>query len=167
MSPVWPQGRSVSYFTFAENVACYDLAEGLGANGYFVFSGYDLYAGRYDFMYHTIAKFKEYLQKEIAAIKQLIGTKGRFTLALPVAASSHEYETYTPGEHCGPACTPFTSGIKMVDYTNAFFDVLEADPLFRVKEGGQFAGLALWSWSFVESYPSMRVRVAAACFHCG
>ena len=50
--------------------------------------------GAYDFTYNSPSQFKSNLAKEVAAIKDVIGSSGKFSLAIPIAASCHEYEAY-------------------------------------------------------------------------
>merc|ERR1719473_1261168 len=84
--------------------------------------------------------------KEIPEISRAIGNTGKFSIALPIGASCHE-------------CQQYDSGLTMAQYVNLWMDVLN-DPqwgeLFKLKEGGQFLGVSLWSWSYDMTYPPMR-----------
>jgi hypothetical protein len=163
-----PQGRSVSYFTFAHAQST-KFTSLLGDNGYYVFSGYDLFPkpGDGGFMYNNVTEFADKLRREITYMRPVIGDKGKFTLALPIGASCHEYEQYRPmqGKGCGPACEALTSGITMDQYVQAWFDVL-LDPattkatngLFCLskEDDSQFLGMSLWSYSYQMTYPPMK-----------
>jgi hypothetical protein len=166
----FPQGRTVSYFTFAHNHKP-SFMDDLGPNGYFVFSGYDLadqiWPADPTFKYNTIPTYKTRLRQEITYIRPLIGYTGKFTMAFPMAASCHEYEQYVPmkGQGCGPACTPYTNTVRMIDYVNAIFEVLldpattnSTDSVFCLDEanGGQFLGLSWWTWTYTMTYPPMK-----------
>lgn len=163
-----PKGRSISYFTFAHDQSP-AFTKLLGANGYFVFSGYDLFPkpGDGGFMFNNVTEFADKLRREITYIRPVIGDTGKFTLALPIGASCHEYEQYVPmkGKGCGPACQPLVSGITMDQYVQAWFDVL-LDPEVTKSTNGlfclskedqsQFLGMSLWSYSYQMTYPPMK-----------
>lgn len=162
-----PAGRTVAYFTFAHNHKP-SFTTSLGPNGYYVFSGYDLWPKPADggFMYNSPAEFADNLRQEITYIRPVIGTTGHFTFALPLGASCHEYEQYVPmkGNGCGPACEALTAPYKMHQYAQAAFDVL-LDPkitaatknLFCLKHGSsQFLGISWWSYSYQMTYPPMK-----------
>jgi hypothetical protein len=163
-----PEGRTTSFFTFAHAIRDDFKDTVLGKNGYFVFSGYDLNPIEFDpvtgnepFKPNSPEVFRANLMKEIPEIKRAIGSNGKFSIALPLGASCHEYEQYSPmhGDGCGPACEAYDSGAKMKDYVQVWMDVLN-DPqwgdLFKLREGGQFLGVSLWSWSYDMTYPPMR-----------
>lgn len=165
----WPNGRGASYFTFAHSQSYHFSKEVLGANGYFVFSGYDLYPKPEDggFMYNNVTEFGQKLRYEINYIRPAIGNDGRFAMALPFAASCHEYEQYKPmhGNGCGPACEPLTNTALMHEYVQEAFNVI-LDPattkatggLFCLNETGksQFIGLSWWTWTHEMTYPPMK-----------
>jgi len=156
-----PEGRTTSYFTFAHRTRTDFKDTVMGKNGYFVFSGYDLKPKSLDFEYNTVAEFGANLESEIPEIRRAIGTTGKFTLAVPIAASCHEYEHYVPmhGEGCGPACQEYDSGATMDQYVQKMMDIV-TDPknldLFTIKEGGQFLGLSFWVWTYDMTYPPMK-----------
>jgi len=164
-----PEGRTTSYFTFAHRTRTNFTQEIMGKNGYYVFSGYDLKPKNIAFEYNTVDDFKNNLLSEIPEIRRAINqdgkygayTQGKFTMAVPIAASCHEYEHYIPmhGEGCGPACQPYDSGFTMAQYVQGLFDVI-TDPkyidLFTYKEGGQFLGLSFWVWTYDMTYPPMK-----------
>mmetsp|Transcript_70102 Transcript_70102/g.169709 ORF Transcript_70102/g.169709 Transcript_70102/m.169709 type:complete len:500 (+) Transcript_70102:21-1520(+) len=165
----WPNGRSVSYFTFAHSQSMKFTTDVLGANGYYVFSGYDLYPKPEDggFMYNNVTEFGQKLRYELNFIRPVIGSVGHFTLALPFAASCHEYEQYKPmhGDGCGPACEPLTNSALMHEYVQEAFNVL-LDPATTRALGGvfcqskadasQFLGLSWWTWTHEMTYPPMK-----------
>jgi hypothetical protein len=164
-----PEGRTVSYFTFAHNTRDDFWKTIMGPNGYFVFSGYDLNPLGGDpsvpekdtFLYNNVTQFVKNLREEIPEITRAIKGGGKFTMALPIAASCHEYEHYVPmhGEGCGPACQPWNSGHTMDEYVQAAMDVVtssEWGDLFKIKEGGQFLGLSFWVWTYDMTYPPMK-----------
>jgi len=133
----------------------------MGKNGYFVFSGYDLKPKNLAFEYNTVEEFGKNLLSEIPEIRRAIGKTGKFTLAVPIAASCHEYEHYVPmhGDGCGPACQPYDSGATMAQYVQKLMDILTAPEnidLFTIKEGGQFIGLSFWVWTYDMTYPPMK-----------
>jgi len=165
----YPGGRTVSYFTFAHSQHMYFTTDVLGANGYYVFSGYDLFPSNEDggFMYNNVTEFGQKLRYEINFIRPVIGNVGRFTLAIPIAASCHEYEQYIPmhGDGCGPACVPQTNTALMQDYVQEAMNVL-LDPELTQATGGllclnetaksQFMGLSFWVWTHQMTYPPMK-----------
>jgi|EP00947_MAST-08B_sp_MAST-8B-sp1_P006531 hypothetical protein len=162
-----PNGRTVAYFTFAHNHKP-DFTTGLGPNGYYVFSGYDLFpkTGDGGFMYNSPDEFADRLRTEISYIRPVIGDTGHFTLALPLGASCHEYEQYVPmkGDGCGPACEPLTNTARMHEYAQKAFDVLldanttkATNGLFCLEDGkSQFLGITWWSYSYQMTYPPMK-----------
>merc|ERR1712086_15790 len=156
-----PQGRTTSYFTFAHRTRDDFHSTIMGDNGYFVFSGYDLNPKNLAFEYNTPAEFGANLRSEIPHIRRAMKGGGKFTMAVPIAASCHEYEHYVPmhGDGCGPACQPWDSGVKMSAYVQELFDIITAKEnvdLFTVKEGGQFIGLSFWVWTYDMTYPPMK-----------
>jgi len=159
-----PEGRTVSYFTFAHRTRDDFWTTLMAPNGYFVFSGYDLNPKSDDFMYNNVTEFQNNLIEEIPEIRRAIGSCGgqcKYTLAVPIAASCHEYEHYIPmhGEGCGPACQQFDTGITMGEYVQGMMDVLTATEnvdLFTIKPNGQFLGLSFWVWTYDMTYPPMK-----------
>jgi len=168
-----PQGRTTSYFTFAHRSHKVPgtpfQKEGsewnkiLGPNGYFVFSGYDLRPKNLAFEYNNVTEFGNNLRWEVEHIKDVYssGYTGKFTLALPIAASCHEYEHYVPmhGNGCGPACQPWNSGATMDQYVQEGMDIVtdsKYGDLFKIKEGGNFLGLSFWVWTYDMTYPPMK-----------
>merc|ERR1711966_226247 len=142
-----PFGRTTSYFTFAHRMRSTFYNESMGPNGIYVFSGYDLKPKNLAFEDNNVSEFAANFEAELAYIPQAIGPNGKFTIALPISASCHEYEQYIPmhGDGCGPACQPWDSGVKMKDYVAKMMDILTAKDnldLFTFKENGQFLGLS-------------------------
>lgn len=100
-------------------------------------------------------------------MRGVLGSTGRFTLALPLAASCHEYEQYVPmrGAGCGPACAARSNSAQMHEYVQEAFNVL-LDPATTNATGGlfclnataesQFLGLSLWTWTYGTTYPPMK-----------
>jgi hypothetical protein len=160
-----PAGRTTSYFTFAHRMDSGFYNRSLGDNGIYVFSGYDLKPKNLAFEYNNVSEFGTNLEEELTYIKAAIGSNGKFTLALPIAASCHEYEQYVPmhGDGCGPACQIWNPGkdlgITMDQYVQKAMDIV-TDPkwgdLFQIKEGGQFLGLSFWTWTYDMTYPPMK-----------
>jgi len=158
---IHPEGRTVSYFGFAHRMRDNFGETVLGKNGYFVFSGYDLFPHDDAFAPTTPDEFAANLQREIVDIRRAIKGGNKFTMAVPIAASCHEYEHYVPmhGEGCGPACQGYDTGVKMADYVQKMFDVITSDEnidLFTLQEGGQFLGLSFWTWTYDMTYPPMK-----------
>lgn len=156
-----PGGRTTSYFTFAHRTRDDFKDTIMGKNGYFVFSGYDLKPKNLAFEYNTVEEFGKNLISEIPEIRRAIGKTGKFTLAVPIAASCHEYEHYIPmhGDGCGPACQAYDSGATMAQYVQKLMDILTAPEnidLFTITEGGQFIGLSFWVWTYDMTYPPMK-----------
>ena len=165
----FPAGRTISYFTFAHRMDYTFTTDVLGPNGYYVFSGYDLFPKPQDggFMYNNVTQFGQKLRYEINFIRPAIGSTGKFTLALPFAASCHEYEQYVPmhGEGCGPACTPQDNPAKMHEYVQEAFNVI-LDPATTNATGGlfclnqtansQFLGISYWVFTHQMTYPPMK-----------
>lgn len=170
-----PTGRGVSYFCFAHsiyenngNVTPSPFNDVLGPNGYYVFSGYDLDPKPEDggFMYNTPDEFKQRLAAEVPYFRKVLGKEGKFTMALPVGASCHEYEAYKPNATgCGEACDAQNSTFTMDQYVDAAFDLLldpqttkDTDGIFCMSEklDSQFLGISWWSWSYQMTYPPMK-----------
>jgi hypothetical protein len=164
-----PSGRTTSYFTFAHRTRDDFTKTIMGDNGYYVFSGYDLRPKNLAFEYNNVTEFGNNLKWEIESIHRVTkaDANAKFTLAVPIAASCHEYEHYVPmhGDGCGPACQPYDSGATMDQYVAELFKVLRMegpnkgvnnDGLFTVKEGGQFLGLSFWVWTYDMTYPPMK-----------
>jgi len=156
-----PGGRTTSYFTFAHRTRDDFHKTIMGDNGYFVFSGYDLNPKNLAFEYNTPEEFGANLKEEIPHIRRAMKGGGKFTMAVPIAASCHEYEHYVPmhGDGCGPACQPYDSGSTMEDYVQVLMNIITADEnidLFTIKEGGQFLGLSFWVWTYDMTYPPMK-----------
>jgi hypothetical protein len=172
-----PKGKTVSYFTFAHRMTPDSVGgyfnDMLGDNGYYVFSLYDLAPKKEDggFMYNTVDEFKQRMETEMksipVAIKRTDGTLQKFTLALPIGASCHEYEEYVPmkGNGCGDACQPQTNPQTMKDYVTGWMDILTSDDTAKLYPGlfcvnkakdSAFLGLSLWSYSYQMTYPPMK-----------
>ena len=134
-----PNGRFISTFTFAESVTD-DLLTALGTNGVLAVSGYDLYPDNVDTRFNTPAEYGKKLQKQVEATIAITGgvqgvsgvdpvCRIPWLLGLPVAASAHEYKTYTPNPaHCGPACTLYNNPADMADYVKAAFAFVRTRP---------------------------------------
>jgi len=167
-----PQGRTTSYFTFAHRTRDDFYKTVFNENSYFVFSGYDLRPKSDSFEYNNVTEFGNNLEWEINGggpevpqrkfnIRTATKSGAKFTLALPIAASCHEYEHYVPmhGDGCGPACQPWDSGVKMADYVQKMMDVLTAKhniDLFHFDKNPQFLGLSFWVWTYDMTYPPMK-----------
>jgi hypothetical protein len=172
-----PKGRSVSYFTFAHRMTPSSpggyFNDALGPNGYYVFSLYDLAPkpGDGGFDFNTVVEFKERMVNEMKSIPVAIarkdGTNQKFTLALPIGASCHEYEAYVPmkGNGCGDACEPKLNNATMKDYVVGWMDILTSDETAKAYPGlfcvnkakdSAFLGLSLWSYSYQMTYPPMK-----------
>merc|ERR1711865_462305 len=96
--------------------------ESMGPIGIYVFSGYDLKPKNLAFEYNNVSEFAANFEEELTFIPQAIGPNGKFTIALPISASCHEY-------------------------VQAWMDILtdaKWGDLFKIKEGGQFIGLSFW-----------------------
>jgi len=147
-----PAGRALSLFAFPEALQGTGLVEALGPNGYIIVSGYDLYTPDMGdkSMYNTPASYKAKLQQEVDSIHSICGAAGvPFSLAIPISASTHEYEKYTPGKYCGDICTPHTNPSTMVDYVTAALDIVDGNPeVFQLSNSTSlFRGLSLWLWT--------------------
>jgi len=170
-----PTGRGVSYFSFAHsiyenngNITPSPFNQYLGPNGYYVFSAYDLDPKPEDggFMYNTPDEFADRFRAEIPYFRKVLGDEAKFTIALPVGASCHEYEHYRPNASgCGEACEPQDSGFTMDQYVDAAFEVLTDPKVTKATDGlfcfseehdSQFLGISWWSWSYQMTYPPMK-----------
>ena len=72
------------------------------------------------------AEYGAKLERQVNATLALVGPDCRlpWTLGIPVAASAHEYQSYSPSKyHCGPACRAFNNTATMADYVRAAFDL--------------------------------------------
>ena len=121
----------------------------MGDNGYFVFSGYDLNPKNDVFEYNNVTEFGNNLRTEIPKIRRAMKNGGKFTMAVPIAASCHKYEHHVPmhGDGCGPACQAYDSGVTMDQYVQEMMDIDTAPEnldVFTMKEGGQFLGFSFW-----------------------
>mmetsp|Transcript_11329 Transcript_11329/g.39475 ORF Transcript_11329/g.39475 Transcript_11329/m.39475 type:complete len:542 (-) Transcript_11329:33-1658(-) len=156
-----PSGRSLSFFTFAEGINGTDLLSALGPNGEVMISGYDLYPVDDNFTASTPAQYGANLKRQVAAVKAVLGTgpsAPKFSLGIPVAASTHEYEERIAGKYCGPRCANYTTGFHQDEYVQAAMEVILADPIFNMSAGAdsQFRGLAFWLFGgpgSTEEYP--------------
>jgi hypothetical protein len=164
-----PEGRTVSYFTFAHNTRDDFWKTIMGPNGYFVFSGYDINPQGGDpsvpekdsFLFSNVSQFGKNLEAEIPEIQRAIQGGGKFSLAIPISASCHEYEHYVPmhGDGCGPACQPWNSGATMAQYVQKAMDIItdaKWGETLKIKDGGQFLGLSFWVWTYDMTYPPMK-----------
>lgn len=152
VSERYPQGRAISLFAYPDALQGTGLASALGPNGYIVVSGYDLYTPDMGdkAMFNTPKEYAAKLQKEVNAIQEVCSAlRVPFSLAIPISASTHEYEKYTPGKYCGDICTSHQNPARMTDYFNAAINVVEANPL-TFPQGNVtslFRGLSLWLWT--------------------
>jgi len=167
-----PEGRTTSYFTFAHRTRDDFYKTVFNDNSYFVFSGYDLRPKSDDFEYNNVTEFGNNLEWEINGggpevpqrkynLRTATKSGAKWTMALPIAASCHEYEHYVPmhGAGCGPACQPWDTGIKMSQYVQKMMDVLTAPhniDLFNFQKNPQFLGLSFWVWTYDMTYPPMK-----------
>jgi len=167
-----PEGRTTSYFTFAHRTRDDFYKTVFNDNSYFVFSGYDLRPKSDDFEYNNVTEFGNNLEWEINGggpevpqrkynLRTATKSGAHWTMALPIAASCHEYEHYVPmhGAGCGPACQPWDTGIKMSQYVQKMMDVLTAPhniDLFNFQKNKQFLGLSFWVWTYDMTYPPMK-----------
>merc|ERR1711959_95318 len=166
-----PKCRTTSYFTFAHRTRDDFYKTVFNENSYFVFSGYDLRPKSDSFEYNNVTEFGNNLEWEINGggpevpqrkfnIRTATKSGAKFTLALPIAASCHEYEHYVPmhGDGCGPACQPWDSGVKMADYVQKMMDVLTSPKNSDVIhfKNPQFLGLSFWVWTYDMTYPPMK-----------
>lgn len=154
-----PNGRYISTFTFAESVDD-TLLEALNVNGMLAVSGYDLYPDNIDMRFNTPDEYGKKLKRQVEAVLKVTGgASGEkcsipWVLGLPVAASAHEYKSYTPNpEHCGPACIKYNNDADMTDYVKAAFDYIQTRPdVFNQqdKETSCFRGFTFWKFDGVE-----------------
>ena len=117
-------------------------------------------------LFHFILQFKQRFADEVPWFRKVLGNDAKFTIALPVGASCHEYEFYKPNTTgCGPACEPQNSTFTMDQYVDAAFEVLldpqvtkDTNGLFCMSEklDSQFLGISWWSWSYQMTYPPMK-----------
>merc|ERR1712072_534663 len=112
---------------------------------------------------------KARLECTIRTMREAIGDK-HFSLAMPFAASCHEYEQYVPmvGEGCGPACKAYDyeneTGTKVEDYVQGAFDVVlspeiaqQTGNLFCMEDGqSQFLGMSWWVFPYTMTFPPMK-----------
>ena len=127
----YPQGRSFSVFTFP-SVVYKDpntLANIMNEydNGYVVYSLYDLPASAPAGVVSTPTEYQTYVQSELNQIRSLAQNYNiHFQLAIPAAASVHEYEargTYSNGEIVGIEYT----GHSQVDYISNAIDTINVN----------------------------------------
>ncbi len=151
---VYPAGRAISTFAFAEDVTD-DLVAALGPLGYLAISGYDLYAKDDRSTFNTPTEYRHKLERQVNATLALQGSTCRlpWTLGIPVAASTHEYESYIPSAyHCGPACKSMTNPSGMGEYISAAFDLVRDRPdVFSLRDDGCFRGLTMWKFDRITA----------------
>lgn len=153
----YPEGRSLSFFAFPD--ALHEgLQEALGPNGMIVVSGYDLWGGVFGgegdkSMFNTVAQYKTKLQQEVDIIRNVAVRAGMpFSLAIPISASTHEYEKYTPGKYCGDICTQHVNTATMDQYLSTALDVVaQNEDIFQGNATSLYRGLSLWLWTGPEA----------------
>ncbi|MBT3812929.1 MAG: hypothetical protein HOF98_09030, partial [Gammaproteobacteria bacterium] len=149
----YPQGRSFSVFTFPSviNKAPETLASILNEynNGYVVYSLYDLgslAAGSVS----SPAVYQSYVQYHLNAIKILAQQYGvYFQLAIPAAASVHEYEATATYQN-GDVVNVQQTGYGQVEYVKTAIETINSN---NMRQLPQFMGIDLWGWSKYMSYP--------------
>jgi len=133
VSGAHPAGRRLAAFGGAAHAG--PLLSALGDSGIFVLSGYDLGPGPPG----TASSPQAYAAALGAALDATLAAAvggGHFTVGLPAAASTTEYEAYVDGS--SGAVTP---GHPQTDYLRAAVDVLRSRNL---PGSGGFVGAALW-----------------------
>merc|ERR1712164_172794 len=96
-------------------------------------------------MFNNVSAYKKKLQLEVDSIRSVVfPAKIPFSLAIPMSASTHEYENYKPGKYCGDICTPHKNTATQVEYVSAALDVLDANhDVFQANATSLFRGLSL------------------------
>ena len=114
-----------------------------------------------DSRFNSPSEYGEKLQRQVEAVVAIAGGIDSnnctvpWVLGLPIAASAHEYVSYTPNpDHCGPACTSyFQKDVTMSDYVNIAFNFVRSRPdIFAVSppETSCFRGFTFWKFDPLE-----------------
>jgi len=141
-----PNGRSLSAFMFA-SAATAQVFQALGPNGYVTVSGYDLSSAPPGTP-STPQAFQTALESTVDTIVANANLyNGSFVLGIPAAASTHEFETYSP--QGGKT----VQGYPQLDYVKAALSVIDAKGLLS---NPRYLGTALWGFSSTMSYPPDR-----------
>eukprot|EP01111_Echinosteliopsis_oligospora_P000367 TRINITY_DN1037_c0_g1_i1.p1 TRINITY_DN1037_c0_g1~~TRINITY_DN1037_c0_g1_i1.p1 ORF type:complete len:353 (+),score=87.98 TRINITY_DN1037_c0_g1_i1:86-1144(+) len=142
----YPEGRYISTFLFAE-AATPQVYAALGPNGFVVISGYDLStapAGTPS----TPAQYGQALAESLSIVKAN-AEDGKFIIALPAAASTHEFTQYVP--ESGVVVEGYPMYNTTVDsYLVEAFNQLEAS---NIKSHPGYLGVSLWGFSSFMEYP--------------
>eukprot|EP01111_Echinosteliopsis_oligospora_P008589 TRINITY_DN2438_c0_g1_i1.p1 TRINITY_DN2438_c0_g1~~TRINITY_DN2438_c0_g1_i1.p1 ORF type:complete len:365 (+),score=104.49 TRINITY_DN2438_c0_g1_i1:36-1097(+) len=143
----FPEGRYIATFLFAE-AATKTVYSALGPNGFVVISGYDLSqepAG----VPTTPSQYGSSLSSAISTTMENAGTTGKFMIAIPAAASTHEFSQYIP-----------SGGATVLGYPmyNKTGDSYMVEAMKSLSSSGVyshpgFLGTNLWAFSSFMSYP--------------
>eukprot|EP01121_Diplochlamys_sp_Union-15-3_P018688 TRINITY_DN6863_c0_g1_i1.p1 TRINITY_DN6863_c0_g1~~TRINITY_DN6863_c0_g1_i1.p1 ORF type:complete len:367 (-),score=81.85 TRINITY_DN6863_c0_g1_i1:45-1145(-) len=145
VNPDRPYGRSVSAFMFA-SAATPDVFDALGPNGFVVVSGYDL-GGNPAGVPNTPNQYSQLLQAEINTITKNAGTTGKFSIAIPGAASTHEFTEYV--QESGKV----TAGYPMYSSNSPSYVPVAISALSTVKNSPNYIGTSIWGFSSFMAYP--------------
>ena len=133
-----PEGRSFSIFTFPNRIN-QSIADILNEydNGYVIYSLYDLGS-------NGLNTPSTYYQLVLNELEQAMAKSDAhdvyYQLAIPGAASVHEYESYNGA----------STGYSQLEYVQAAMDAINNS---GVRDDPFFMGVAVWGWSTYMSYP--------------
>jgi len=154
----YPNGRSFSVFTFPSVIQSHSAVASTifntYHNGYAIYSLYDLPVSAPAGTIHSPEDYQNDVASVLVQAKALAAAPSNiaFQVAIPAAASVHEYEgvgTYDP-------LSKKVVGIKMTGYTQlgyvkAAIDAINASGIRNLPN---FLGVDVWGWSKFMSYPS-------------
>lgn len=159
-SPAWPYGRSVSLLVHAEEIEGSGLLETAGQNLLIILRGFDLYPDDDDdgdsFRYNTVEEYGRKLKTQVEKFREISdGFNTTWSLAVPAAASYHEYETYRPDDCTPSVCTPFTNTATQDEYVRAALGLMQSMPeVFNMDDSSSlFRGVTVWKFSSSDLPP--------------
>jgi len=145
VNPDHPFGRSISAFMFAVDATA-EVFDALGPNGYVVVSGYDL-GNNPAGVPNTPQTYGQLLQQAVATIKANAGTVGNFAIAIPAAASAHEFTAFTKADGT------VIKGYPMYSATEPCYIKEAIAAIASVKGTKNYVGTTLWGFASFMAYP--------------
>jgi len=144
----YPNGRSLSTFLMA-GAATSEVYQALGPNGFAIISGYDLS----DTAPGTVNTPAQYNAALLASVKQTLANigngGGKFSLGVPAAASTHEFELYVTSS--GKTVKGFPMWSNSTDsYLSEVNNVITQT---QIRKFPGFLGVSLWGFSSAMAYP--------------
>lgn len=142
-----PNGRYLSMFVFAED-ATTELYNALGANGFVFISGYDLSNSPAGTPTAPSVYGKQLLQSITTTMKNAANNDS-FAIAIPGAASTHEFEKYVP-QNGSPVMGYPMYNSKNDSYLTAAFQAFQQSGVYNHPG---YLGRSIWGFSSFMAYP--------------